>query len=96
MDTLLTNRPKPSPATGVSRRRVLAGLGALGGFAVGARVLAPAPVAAAGEIRLGGATMGTSYSVKIAGRSQEGPCPRPGPRRFMPISSRRSTGSMTA
>jgi len=69
MDTLLTNRPKPSPATGVSRRRVLAGLGALGTLAVGARVLSPTPVAAAGEIRFGGATMGTSYSVKIAGRT---------------------------
>ena len=67
MDTLLTNCPKPSPGPGVSRRRMLAGLGALGGFAVGARALSPTPVAAAGEIHLGGATMGTSYSVKIAG-----------------------------
>ena len=70
MDTLLTNRPKPSPAPGVSRRRVLAGLGALGGFAVGARVLAPAPVAAAGEIRSAGPRWARATASRSRARSR--------------------------
>lgn len=71
MDALLTHRPKPSTATGLSRRRVLVGIGAAGAVVIGARLVAPTPAAAA-EIRLSGATMGTSYTVRIAGRALSG------------------------
>lgn len=68
MDTLLTHRPKPSTATGLSRRRMLAGIGTAGALVIGARLVAPTPVAAA-ETRLSGSTMGTSYTVRIVGRA---------------------------
>lgn len=68
MDMLLSARADRRESA-PSRRRVLAGLGAAGALALGGVALAPATPAAAAEIRLGGATMGTRYTVRIAGRA---------------------------
>ncbi len=69
MDMLLTPRPRGPVDATLSRRRVLGGLGAVGGLALGGYALAPAVPVSAGGIRFGGATMGTTYTVKIAGHT---------------------------
>ncbi len=64
MDALLTNVTKRLP-----RRRLLAGLGALAALGGAGLALRPTGPAIAGPQVLDGATMGTSYTVKLAGRS---------------------------
>jgi FAD:protein FMN transferase len=66
MDMLLTPRPRGPVDATLSRRRLLAGLGAVGGLALSGYALAPPAPASAGGVRFGGATMGTTYTVKIA------------------------------
>jgi len=67
MDMLLSPRPHKSLAP--SRRAVLAGFGAVGALALGGFALAPASPARAAAVGFGGQTMGTTYTVKIAGRA---------------------------
>lgn len=67
MDMLLT--PRPHKPLAPSRRGLLAGFGAVGALALGGFALAPATPARAAAVRFGGETMGTTYTVKIAGRA---------------------------
>ena len=67
MDMLLS--PRPQKTLALSRRRMLAGFGAVGALALGGVALAPATPARAAAARFGGETMGTTYTVKIAGRA---------------------------
>lgn len=67
MDMLLS--PRPQKTLALSRRGLLAGLGAAGALAFGGFALAPAAPARAAAAGFGGETMGTTYTVKIAGRA---------------------------
>lgn len=67
MDMLLT--PRPQKPLAPSRRGLLAGFGAVGALALGGFALAPATPARAASAHFGGETMGTTYTVKIAGRA---------------------------